>query len=413
LLAASVSNVLADNWGVVVAGSNGYWNYRHQADACNAVKLLRSKGIPDSNIISLSWDDVANDSENPFPGKLFNKPTEQGVEGVDVYADCQIDYRNPDVTPDLFLAILEGNKDFVPPSGKKGKVLESTENDRVFIFFVDHGATGLVAFPTSYLYSDALIATLEKMHANKMYKELVFYLEACEAGSMFADLKTDLNIYATTASNAEESSWGTYCPPEDMINGKSLGTCLGDLYSVNWLEDVYAADLTKETLEEDYDTVKTKTTQSHVMQFGDLKEDTEVLKNFFASTTFKNQFRRPAHQSPEQDRLDRIKAVSSIDSRDIRLKYLINKYTSATSQEKKLRFSSEVQDELRHRDAMDAVFTNTVNALLTSAQALEVAKAPVHPQAFHCLKEVNKVVDAVCGRYSDYSLKYVRHVVYM
>jgi legumain len=25
-----------DHWAVIVAGSNGFWNYRHQADACHA-----------------------------------------------------------------------------------------------------------------------------------------------------------------------------------------------------------------------------------------------------------------------------------------------------------------------------------------------------------------------------------------
>lgn len=36
---------------------------------------------------------------------------------------------------------------------------------------------------------------------------------------------------------ADESSWGTYCPPDDMVDGVAVGSCLGDLYSVNWMED--------------------------------------------------------------------------------------------------------------------------------------------------------------------------------
>ena len=50
------------------------------------------------------------------------------------------------------------------------------------------------------------------MHNKKLYKELVFYVEACESGSMFKKLPDNLNIYVTTAANAKESSWGTYCP---------------------------------------------------------------------------------------------------------------------------------------------------------------------------------------------------------
>lgn len=60
---------------------------------------------------------------------------------------------------------------------------------------------------------------------------------------------TTPNIYALSASNPTESSWGTYCPPDDSVNGKEIGSCLGDLFSVNWMEDSDKEDITKETLE--------------------------------------------------------------------------------------------------------------------------------------------------------------------
>jgi len=41
-----------------------------------------------------------------------------------------------------------------------GRVLESTANDLVFLNFADHGATGLIAFPNEYLYSDDLLDAL-------------------------------------------------------------------------------------------------------------------------------------------------------------------------------------------------------------------------------------------------------------
>ena len=50
-----------DHWAVLVAGSNGFWNYRHQADICHSYQILRKNGIPESNIIVMSYDDVAND----------------------------------------------------------------------------------------------------------------------------------------------------------------------------------------------------------------------------------------------------------------------------------------------------------------------------------------------------------------
>ena len=66
----------------------------------------------------------------------------------------------------------------------------------------------------------------------------MFYLEACEAGSIFEGLlPSNIHVYATTASNAIESSWGTYCPGMDPAPPAEYMTCLGDLYSVAWMED--------------------------------------------------------------------------------------------------------------------------------------------------------------------------------
>ena len=88
------------------------------------------------------------------------------------------------------------------------------------------------------------------MHDQKMYSKLVFYLEACESGSMFTELSSDMGIYAVSASSATKSSYGTYCTPDDEVNGKHIGSCLGDLFSVAWMEDSEANDITKESLEE-------------------------------------------------------------------------------------------------------------------------------------------------------------------
>lgn len=181
-------------------------------------------------------DDIASDPSNPFPGKIFNVATDKGNPGVDVYAKVQKNYVGMEqVTPENFLAVITGNASATSPPGLP--VLQSTADDRVFIFFTDHGGSGLIAFPGEYLYATDLIAALKQMHDTKMYKKLVFYIEACEAGSMFDGLlDPSWNIYATTASNPAESSWGTFCPPEDTVDGVEINSCLGDLYSVNWMQ---------------------------------------------------------------------------------------------------------------------------------------------------------------------------------
>lgn len=55
--------------------------------------------------------------------------------------------------------------------------------------------------------------------------------QACESGSLFEGvLEEDLDVYATTAANGRESSWGTYCPGMNPAPPPEFNTCLGDLY---------------------------------------------------------------------------------------------------------------------------------------------------------------------------------------
>ncbi len=157
-------------WAVLVAGSNTYSNYRHQADVFHAYQTLTNNGFDKENIITLAYDDIANSASNPYKGKVFNKPT-YANPGVDVYAGVQIDYKGADVTPENFLAVLEGND----TATKGKKVLKATPEDKVFIFFSDHGAPGLIAFPSKYLYADQLIQTFNKITGK--FDKLVFYLE--------------------------------------------------------------------------------------------------------------------------------------------------------------------------------------------------------------------------------------------
>lgn len=64
-----------------------------------------------------------------------------------------------------------------------------------------------------------------------------------------------MNIYALSAANATESSWATYCPSSygmndggSIVDGTDLGVCLGDLFSVNWMQNLDQANTLEETL---------------------------------------------------------------------------------------------------------------------------------------------------------------------
>uniref|UniRef100_A0A7I5EC98 Legumain n=1 Tax=Haemonchus contortus TaxID=6289 RepID=A0A7I5EC98_HAECO len=137
-------------YAVLVAGDNGWYNYRHQADVAHAYHVLLDHGVAANNIIVMMYDDIATNEENPYKGKIFNSPN-----GPDVYAGLKIDYNGDSVTPENFLAVLRGDRDAV--KGGNGRVIQSSENDRIFVFYADHGSTGLVAFPNDIVSVDLLI----------------------------------------------------------------------------------------------------------------------------------------------------------------------------------------------------------------------------------------------------------------
>lgn len=397
--------VAAVDWAVIVAGSSGYGNYRHQADACHAYQIMHKHGIADENIITMMADDIASAFQNPFKGKVFNKPTKAGTPGEDVYAGCKVDYRGREEgTPANFLAILTGD------SSKTGgkPVLNSTANDRVFVNFVDHGGVGIVAFPDGILKNTDLINALKTGHAKNMWSKLVFYMEACESGSMFPDGSLDgLDVYATTAANAHESSWGTYCPPMDMVDGKHMSTCLGDLYSVNWMENTDTVG-TDETLEEQFNIVKRETNKSHVLQFGDISFTSEKIGDFFGG---KSDGKRKSAGEDTEKTSEREKEAGTVSSRDIPLHLSYYEYLRTPQFDLQARKAAAqaLKAQIDARLRADAIFAALTDAY-ESPQLL--AAEPAAP--ILCGTCCGAVLDAYakdCGGFDDYSLQYARTVV--
>jgi len=404
LLFASVGEAAqGQNYAVLVAGSNGYYNYRHQSDICHAFHVLTDKGqIPAENIIVFMYDDIANNPSNPFPGTLINHPN-----GSDVYHGVTKDYIGAAVTPQNFLAVLAGNKTGV--SGGSGRVLPSGPNDNVFVYFSDHGATGLVAFPSEYLYAKDLIATLKQMHDNKKYKQLVFYLEACESGSMFNGLlPPNISIYATTASTPDQSSYACYWD-------SARNAYLGDEYSVRWMEDADLHDsLTSTwTLKQQFKVVQEETVQSQAQQYGEQDINSEYIENFEGDKNA--QPRRPtwlpfSTLKTFQGRHPSLKYTpcnDPADSRDIKLKALW-KQRENTPEEKKEQIDYEISYELAHRALVDSFTDSIVQNVVGIGYKKDRLKRVRHaPRDFNCLKGAVAGVEQSCGRFDDYSLKYV------
>ncbi|KAI0218499.1 Legumain [Lamellibrachia satsuma] len=314
-------NAVGQHWALIVAGSNGYFNYRHQADACHAYQIMKKHGIPEARIITMMYDDIANSDENPTPGIIINHPN-----GTDVYGGVKIDYRGDDVTPENFLNILQGNQEVMKGIGS-GRVIKSGPNDHVFVNFVDHGAPGLVAFPNGVLSATKLKRAIMQMYKEKKYKQMVLYVEACESGSMFENLlPTNVNVYATTAANSHESSYACYY-------SEKYNTYLGDVYSVMWMEDSDAEDLRKESLYKQYEIVKKETNTSHVQEFGDMGIAKEPVADFQGGKKY---------ISPKPVRLPKV-PYDAMAAGDVPLAILRHRLRATNDLEKKFKIIDEMK----------------------------------------------------------------------
>ena len=360
----------ADNWAILVAGSDGFWNYRHQADVSHAYQIVKAGGIPEDHIITMMADDVASSSENPFPGELYNHP---GDDVPNVYAGVKVDYAGKDNTPENFMKVLLGDES----TGKK--VLKSTENDNVFMFFSDHGGPDVLCWPSSDLSKADFQKTLKAMHEKKMFKHFVLYIEACFSGSMAIDFPEDLGISIVTAANDQESSWGWYCGDEAVVKGKDIGSCLGDEFSVFWMEDTDKGEQKTETLEEQWNRIHAGVTKSHASRYGDKSFSADLIGEYVGY---------PAKKTYEQV------SEEAWDSRDNKFLYLRHKYLTTTGEEKK-KYEALYNEELSLRQQYDRYF----NSIAKEDRLYSTQTGPV--KNFNCYKQGIEQMETIFGRHDD------------
>ncbi|PWA38257.1 peptidase C13, legumain [Artemisia annua] len=387
-------------WAVLVAGSNTYDNYRHQADVCHAYQVLKKGGLKDKNIIVFMYDDIAYDPNNPRPGVIINSP-----KGSDVYAGVPKDYTGANLTTANFYAVLLGNATAV--KGGSGKVVASKPNDKIFVYYSDHGAAGMLGMPNSpYIIADEFIQVLKEKHASGTYDEMVIYLESCESGSIFEGmLPDDMNIYVTTASNATEDSWATYCPDSNPPPPPGFGTCLGDLYSVSWLEDSDRNDLRNETLERQYLKVKKRTRNtdynegSHVMQYGTLWISNETVSVYQGSTTKHS----PVDLSPSFD------SMGVVNQRDADLYSMRQRYKKSTgTQQQKDELLKKIKEITAHREHLDSSVNIIKQNLLGNGDGPVRAQGSALVDDWGCLKFMIRTYETYCGTLTQYGMKHTR-----
>ncbi len=148
----------------------------------------------------------------------------------------------------------------------------------------------------------------------------------------FKDLEKK-KIYGVTAATPFESSYGCYCGSEAVVGGINIGSCLGDLFSCNWMENADAADFETYTIGEQVDEVKIKTDMSEVCQYGDTTPRAELLKEYEGDyDVFVANLRKWVKNfKPTKAQMN--KSKSAIKQTEAKLAYLKNRAEKSNKQE--------------------------------------------------------------------------------
>jgi glycosylphosphatidylinositol transamidase (GPIT) subunit GPI8 len=222
---------LSDQYAVLVQGSNGWSNYRHEADVLSIYQMLKAKGYSDDHIILVSADDCANASENIDKGAVRTDPN-----GKNLREGAVIDYRNADLTPQDICNILKGVK-----TDKTPVVLPADAGQNVLFFWSGHGRSKAVNginemawrdLPTGQgMTADLLAQTLREMADNKQFRQVLVCLEPCYSANMGQALEGIPGVLAICSAGAYEQSFADSWSNE-------LGVWMCDRFSRNLIGHV-------------------------------------------------------------------------------------------------------------------------------------------------------------------------------
>ena len=386
LIACILALAAADNWAVIIGGSDGYGNYRHQANVAHQYHQYLDYGVKPEHIIVFDYDDIAYCGYNPFPGKLYNLP---GDDARDYYEGLVIDYRQDDLTKQAVFNCLLGIED---GSGKK--VLKSTSEDRVFINYYDHGSPNYICLINERIKKDELQDVLKQMHEKKMYKELVFYLEACDSATMMEGFPDDLNIYVVTSTDAAVSGWACFCPPEDIVHGEHIGACISEEFGYAYMKDM-DENGGKDTFAEQFEYIYNSMSKSKPKQWADMSFNNETLAEFFGVNK--------KIVSPSQ-----LVNKPNVfwDTRDNNLLFLANQLARTDiSSEVRKEIMKEYSEEVAIRDKVDGLFKNLVSRTVGLDRWDEMMKPVSRVNNPHCYYDAVDTIDQLIPM-NDYELKF-------
>ena len=203
---------LTDQYAVLVQGSDGYINYRHQADVLNIYQALRRGGYPDDHIILILDKSIASHRANPEPGVIRTAPDGPDLlGGTDQLPKAVVDYDSGDLSARDIADILMGRA-----SARLPIVLPQGEGHNVLLYWSGHGRSQSQGGADEFVWRDdyagqGFTASMLRETAEQMqFRKLLIAAEPCYGERVIRAVEGIPGVLAMSGASAAEQSWADH-----------------------------------------------------------------------------------------------------------------------------------------------------------------------------------------------------------
>jgi len=184
-----------------------------------------------------------------------------------------------------------------------------------------------------------------------------------------------------------------------MVDGKHIGSCLGDEFSVRWMEDSDASNHNSETVGQQVTKVKAAVKKSHVQVYGVHSFDAEPVGDFEG-------LKGELSSMAPADSID----GNGVDSRQVEVHQAYTQVMRAETAPKRKEAEKELEAVLALRQAADIKFSKIASSACEMANCLseEMLEGPIETWNMACHKASLETAVEHCGSFTDYSLRYSR-----
>lgn len=230
---------LTDQYAVLVQGSQGLKNYRHQADVLSMYQMLRKNGFTDDHIILITDGALAQDNDNPEKGIIRTSMSGQDLlGGSDGLPKAVVDYDAATLTAADIADILLGRQ-----SSKLPVVLPRNSGQNVFFYWSGHGRSVAHGGTDEFEWRDAnagqgftaslMRQTVDEMLTKGYCRKLLIVAEPCYSEVVIRPLEGIQGVLAISGAAANEQSWSD--------NWREPGLFwMCDRFSQNWVKGLTA-----------------------------------------------------------------------------------------------------------------------------------------------------------------------------